>query len=95
MHPEIEGIFKAHSPMVFRVCLRYAKDREEAEDLTQDVFLRIDGSLETFARNSKLATWIYRIAVNICLDYLRSSKRRSVLMENHHNTVPKSGRSSF
>jgi RNA polymerase sigma-70 factor (ECF subfamily) len=87
MHPEIEGIFKAHSAMVFRVCLRYAKDREEAEDLTQDVFMRIDGTLESFARNSKMATWIYRIAVNICLDHLRSKKRKGVLMENHHNTL--------
>jgi RNA polymerase sigma-70 factor (ECF subfamily) len=87
MHPEIEGLFKSHSPMVFRVCLRYAKDREEAEDLTQDVFLRINGSLESFARNSKMATWIYRIAVNICLDHLRSKKRRGALLENHHNTL--------
>lgn len=72
--------------MVFRVCLRYAKDREEAEDLTQEVFLRIDGNLASFARASKMSTWIYRIAVNICLDHLRNGKRQALLLENHHNS---------
>jgi RNA polymerase sigma-70 factor, ECF subfamily len=87
MHPQLEGLFKEHSPMVFRVCLRYAKGREEAEDLTQDVFLRIDSTLDGFQGNSQMSTWIYRVAVNVCLDYLRTRNRRQALLETHHNTL--------
>ena len=83
MDEGIEGLFKAYSGMVFRVCMRYVSgDREEAEDLTQEVFLKVDRSLAGFQGGSTVSTWIYRIAVNTCLDHLRSIKRRAELSAN-------------
>ena len=50
--------------------------RQDAEDLTQDVFLAVHRSILSFQHQSSLSTWIYRIAVNRCLDHLRSGNRR-------------------
>lgn len=82
MDRKLEGLFKNHSPMVFRLCLRYVANREDAEDLTQDVFLKVDRSLNEFQGASSMGTWIYRIAVNSSLDYLRGLNRRKDLHAN-------------
>lgn len=81
MEAGIEEIFKAYSAMVYRVCLRYVRDREEAEDLTQEVFLKVDRGLAAFKAGSAVSTWVYRIAINTCLDHLRVSKRRAELLQ--------------
>lgn len=83
MDCKLEGLFKNHSPMVFRLCLRYAANREDAEDLTQDVFLKVDRSLNDFQGASSIGTWIYRIAVNASLDYGRGLNRRKELHAGH------------
>lgn len=62
--------------MVFRVCMRYTGNRQESEDLTQEVFLKVDRGLSGFSGHSTVSTWVYRIAVNLCLDNLRAKKRR-------------------
>ena len=64
-----------YSDMVFRVCYGFVKNPEEAEDITQDVFLTVYKNLGTFKRGSKLSTWIYRIAVNRSLNHIRKTKR--------------------
>ena len=83
MECKLEGLYKIHSVMVFRLCLRYVANREDAEDLTQDVFLKVNRSLNGFQGASSIGTWIYRIAVNSSLDYLRGLNRRKDLYANH------------
>lgn len=80
MDDRLEELYRAYSPMVFRVCSRYVKDREEAEDLAQDVFLRVDKGLAGFQGGSAVSTWIYRVAVNVSLDHLRLARRRADLL---------------
>ncbi len=53
---------------------------EEAEDATQDVFLRIHGSLGTFRGESKISSWVYRITANVCIGRLRKKQR---IISNH------------
>jgi RNA polymerase sigma factor (sigma-70 family) len=77
--PTLEEIYHGYLDMVFRVCSRYCRNREEAEDLTQDVFLHIDKNLSSFRGESQLGTWIYRLATNCCLEHLRKCKRRNQL----------------
>jgi RNA polymerase sigma-70 factor (ECF subfamily) len=74
--PSLEELYRSHLDMVFRICARYTKDRDEAEDLTQETFLLIDRNLPRFRGDSKPDTWIYRIATNCCLDHLRKRKSR-------------------
>lgn len=79
--PEIEGIYRTHLDFVYRICFRYCKDHAEAEDLTQEIFLKIDRKLASFRGESELSTWIYRLSTNSCLDHLRKLRRQDKLKE--------------
>ena len=65
-----------HQEMVINTCYRFVFNREDAEDLAQDVFIEVYRSLEQFREEAKLSTWIYRIAVTKSLDHLRRLKRK-------------------
>jgi RNA polymerase sigma-70 factor (ECF subfamily) len=65
-----------HQEMVVNTCYRFVFNREDAEDLAQDVFVEVFRSLEQFREESKLSTWIYRIAVTKSLDHLRRMNRK-------------------
>lgn len=56
-------------------------NREDAEEVSQDVFLKVHASLGTFKGGSKLSTWIYRIAYNACLDKIKKNKREGQYLE--------------
>jgi RNA polymerase sigma-70 factor (ECF subfamily) len=60
--------------MVYRTCYRYVRDPEDAQDLAQDVFVKLHSRLPGFRGDAALTTWIYRIAVNACIDFLRSRR---------------------
>ncbi|MEO1448812.1 MAG: sigma-70 family RNA polymerase sigma factor [Bacteroidota bacterium] len=61
---------------IFRICLAYLHDRAEADDLYQEVLIRIWQNLETFRGESQIGTWVYRVAVNTALMHTRKEKRR-------------------
>jgi RNA polymerase sigma-70 factor (ECF subfamily) len=62
--------------MVYNLCLKYLQNSEDAEDVTQEVFVAIHNSLHLFKGESKISTWIYRIAVTRSLEFIRSKKRK-------------------
>jgi RNA polymerase sigma factor (sigma-70 family) len=64
-----------YKDMVFTLSLKMLKDREEAEEVAQDTFLKLFKSLSKFNRESKFSTWIYKVAFNTCLDRLKKNKR--------------------
>jgi RNA polymerase sigma-70 factor (ECF subfamily) len=66
-----EELYRAHSGRLFNLVLRMAGSVHEAEDLLQDVFLHAHRKLDGFRGESSLGTWLYRLAVNLCLDHLR------------------------
>ena len=61
-------IVERHRRSVYQLCHRYVGNHEDASDLAQDVFLRAYRGLKKFRGQSSLATWLYRIAVNACLN---------------------------
>ncbi len=65
-----------HQEMVLNTCYRFVLNREDAQDLAQEVFIEVHRSLDRFREESKLSTWIYRIAVTKSLDHLRKLKRK-------------------
>lgn len=64
-----------YKDLVFTLALRMMKHREEAEEVSQDTFIKVYKSLSNFKGDSKLSTWIYRIAYHACLDRLKKNKR--------------------
>jgi RNA polymerase sigma factor (sigma-70 family) len=69
-------LFENFKSRVFNTCLSYLQQTEEAEEITQDVFIEIHRSIGNYKGESTLSTWIYRISVNKCLDSLRHTKRK-------------------
>lgn len=61
-------LVERHRRTVYRVCYRFAPNHEDASDLSQDVFLRAYRALGRFRGDASLTTWLYRIAVNVCLN---------------------------
>lgn len=71
-----EEIYKTHNKLVFNLALQYVQNTEDAEEITQDVFLSIHQSLNSFNEQSTLKTWIYRITINKSLDFLKAKQRK-------------------
>jgi RNA polymerase sigma-70 factor (ECF subfamily) len=67
-------LVKRYQDFVFTVALRYTNNRQDAEDIAQDVFLKAYRSLAGFRHNSKFSTWLYAITVNTCSSFLRKKK---------------------
>ena len=63
-----------HMPMIYRVCVRTLGSDRLAEDVSQDVFMKVWRFADTFDGKSKLKTWIYRITINTCLDTFKKQK---------------------
>ena len=68
---------------VLNTCYRFVNNREDAEDIAQEVFIEVYHSISSFRGEAKLTTWIYRIAVNVSIDVKRSkSRKRQIMIEN-------------
>lgn len=72
---EFEEIYQQYSPQIFRVCMGYVNDTDQARDLVQDTFIAVWRNLASFRNDSKISTWIFRIATNNCLREIEKSKR--------------------
>jgi RNA polymerase sigma-70 factor, ECF subfamily len=72
-------LVEKYQTMVINTCTGFLHDKADAEDIAQEVFIEVFSSLDNFRKEAKLSTWMYRIAVNKSLNYLRSKKRRQWL----------------
>ncbi|HEX2730736.1 MAG TPA: sigma-70 family RNA polymerase sigma factor [Polyangiaceae bacterium] len=72
-------LVRKHQRRIYRVALHLLRSHPEAEDVTQDTFVRAYAALSRFDGRSQPYTWFYRIAVNLSLNRIRSRKRRSAL----------------
>jgi RNA polymerase sigma-70 factor (ECF subfamily) len=78
----VEELYRMHVGRVYALCLRMSADRERAEQLTQDTFVRCWEKLGTFRGESLFSSWLYRMAVNVVLNDQRSRKRRHMRLES-------------
>lgn len=72
-----EQLLRRYEPMVFRTCLRYLGNPQDAEEATQDAFLRVFHGAAKFSGKSKFKTWLYRIVANVCATRYGKIKKRS------------------
>ncbi len=69
-------LYQRYRTRTFALAFGMTGQREQAEDLTQEIFLRVYQRLNTFQGQAKFATWFYRIALNQCLNHCRNERRR-------------------
>ena len=67
-------LVKRYQPFVFTIVLRYTSNREDAEEIAQDVFVKAYRSLADFRGESKFSTWLYTIVTTTCITFLRKKK---------------------
>jgi RNA polymerase sigma-70 factor (ECF subfamily) len=73
---DFADVFDEFQRPIYNYLLRMTQSQAEAEDLTQETFVRVQRGLPTFRGEASLSTWIYRIATNVSLDHLRRSATR-------------------
>lgn len=72
-----ESIYQEHHAMVMQMCLGFVKgDKDIASDLLQEIFISVWNHLENFKGRSTYKTWIYKITVNSCLQYVRKQNKK-------------------
>ena len=84
-HKAFEELVERHKQKAYRIAFDFARDREEAKDLSQEAFLRAYTHLGKFDGRSAFYTWFYRILVNVCLDYKRRKQR--TMAEEFNETI--------
>jgi RNA polymerase sigma-70 factor, ECF subfamily len=72
-------LVEKHKSMVFRTCMGFLHDKDDSDDLTQEIFIQAYQSLQNFKKDASFSTWIYRIAVNASLNRLRKKNNSPIL----------------
>jgi len=71
-----EALYCQHAPRIFSLASRMAGSPEDGEDLLQEIFLQAYRKLASFKGEASVGTWLYRLALNHCLDYVRSRQAK-------------------
>ncbi|WP_396212152.1 RNA polymerase sigma factor [Flavobacterium sp.] len=98
MQHDFETIYNQYNVLVYNVVLHYLQNMEDAEEITQDVFVQVYDSLASFNEKASIKTWIYRISINKSLDYLkhkRSVKRFFIFGKKSENEFEINNLSTF
>ncbi|CAM3909103.1 sigma-70 family RNA polymerase sigma factor [Lederbergia lenta] len=85
-----DQIMTDYGQAILQLAYSYVKNNAIAEDLTQEIFIKCYKSLHTFQHHSNFKTWLWRIAINHCKDYLRSWHHRKVLLTYESEVEPAS-----
>jgi RNA polymerase sigma-70 factor (ECF subfamily) len=75
-------IVERHQRAIYQLCFRFVRRHEDAADLTQEVFLRAYRGLRRFRGDATVATWLYRIGVNVCLNHVAARKMPETPLED-------------
>ncbi|WP_261178593.1 RNA polymerase sigma factor [Anaerobacillus sp. CMMVII] len=82
---EIEGWYHLYSAAIFKYICMMTRDYQQAEDLTHETFLRAYNNYDSFERKSETKTWLFRIAHNVTIDFLRRRKPLRIFESFLHN----------
>ena len=80
-HHKFRLLVEKHQSMVFRTCMGFLHNKDDADDLTQDIFIQAYQSLQSFKGEASFSTWIYRITVNAALNRVRKNSGNPILQK--------------
>ena len=78
---EFESMYRENHRRVYAIALRFARDRDRAEEIVQDAFVRAWRALPSFNGDSRLSTWLHSVTVNAALDRVRATSRREARLD--------------
>ena len=76
MEKEFVALINLHRGLIYKVCHLYGRDRDDKEDLFQEIVLQIWRAFPSFRKESRITTWMYRVALNTAISYFRKEKRK-------------------
>ncbi len=82
-----EEMYRRFSPRMYAVCLRYAGNAEEAEDILQEGFIKVFKKLDSFRREGSFEGWVRRIFVNTAIEHFRRKRYLMPVTEKEENTI--------
>src|SRR5580704_1112187 len=82
-----EAVVRQYRRKVFNVAYKFVGKHDEAEDLTQDIFLKIFKSLDTFDRRANFQTWLISVSRNLCIDHYRSVRKERETIDRDVDTA--------
>lgn len=82
-----EELYRRFSPRMYAVCLRYAGNAEEAEDILQEGFVKVFKKLDSFRREGSFEGWVRRIFVNTAIEHFRRKRYLMPVTEKEENTI--------
>src|SRR2546427_13087542 len=82
-----DEIMIRYERQIYRVCYRFVENRDDAMDLAQEVFIKAFEHLATFRRESSLKTWLYRIAMNHCINHVKKHSQEFVDVTEYTGSV--------
>ncbi len=82
-----ELLLSRHQRLVYNLALRFLNDAAEADDITQEVFIRVYKAAQTYTPDAKFSTWLYTIVKNLCFNVLRS-RRSAEIISIEDETLP-------
>ncbi len=86
-HSSYATLVERHKDMVFTIANRMLKNREDAEEVAQDAFMKAYRSLRKFRKESKFSTWLYRIVYNLCVSQLRKNKKQIHSLDDEEKNI--------
>jgi RNA polymerase sigma-70 factor (ECF subfamily) len=81
-----KALFEMYRQAIFHIAVKIVRNHEEANDLVQETFIKAFGSLKTFDYNYRFSTWLYKIAANCSIDYLRKRRIDSMSLDKPIST---------
>ena len=81
---EFNKLVEIYSDVMYRLIIKIVKNNEDAEDLLQEVFIKISKNIDQFEGRSKLSTWIYKVAINEALMLLRKKKNYEISLDSNN-----------
>ena len=69
------GMIQQHEQTIYTICYMFSQDKDEVDDLYQDILLQLWQGYDTFEGRSDIRTWIYRVSLNYCINFQRKQKR--------------------
>ena len=91
MDPRIAELWSRHGAVVLRRSMQILGNASDAEEATQEVFLRAAATIVTLEPRAQTTTWLYKVATNLCLNRLRDARRRQQLEARHEDVLRPSG----